>query len=248
MKVTLNNDKRVKVYTSIQFQYVKTKQLRKFSFKKPCTYMDRAIYLDTETSHVGEDIAWIYQWAFEFYGQYIIGRNAEQLSKALKRITDIYHLDHEHRVICYIHNLSYDIVYMIDWLRREYDEEPEILAVDRHKVLTCYIGGIEFRCSYLLSNMSLDAWSKKLNTSTRKMVGAIDYSDIKYPDDTLTQVDWEYQINDVQTLKECVEMELRGSGDTLATIPLTSTGYVRRDLRIACKNMIHTGIISKNPT
>ena len=231
MKIRLNRTDEKYIYTSKYFRYVKTKRVYRSGQKDPVRYMDKAMYFDSETSHKDLESAWVYQWAFEFYGQYVTGRTARQFVAQLKQISNIYHLDDKNRMIIYVHNLSYDFTYIFNYLIEIFQEEPKLLALDPHKILTATVSGIEFRCSYLLSNMSLDQWSKKLHTPTKKMVGAIDYDAVRYPDTPLSVIDWEYQINDVQTLKECVEIELKENNDTLATIPLTSTGYVRRDIR-----------------
>ena len=204
MKIRLNRTDEKYIYTSKYFRYVKTKRVYRSGQKDPVRYMDKAMYFDSETSHKDLESAWVYQWAFEFYGQYVTGRTARQFVTQLKRISDIYHLDDKNRMIIYVHNLSYDFTYIFNYLIEIFQEEPKLLALNSHKILTATVSGIEFRCSYLLSNMSLDQWSKKLHTPTKKMVGAIDYDAVRYPDTPLSIVDWEYQRNDVQTLKECV--------------------------------------------
>ena len=205
--------------------------------KKPIAYIQTPLFLDTETSHNHDEeipIGWIYQWCMEFNGQYMIGRRVSEIIDALKWLSDEYELDEDHRAVIYVHNLSYDHSYLQSFLYEAFGA-GEILALKSRKILTVRYGGIEFRCSYLLSNMSLDLWSKKMKTETRKMVGAIDYDKIIYPDDPLDDVAWEYMLNDVATMKECLFRELTLSNDTVASVPLTSTGYVRRDGRKATR-------------
>lgn len=205
--------------------------------KKPIAYLQIPLFLDTETSHNHDDqlpVGWIYQWCMEFNTQYMIGRRVSQIIDALKWLVDEYELDDDHRAVIYVHNLSYDHAYLQSFLYEAFGA-GEILALKSRKILTVRYGGLEFRCSYLLSNMSLDVWSKKMKTETRKMVGAIDYDKIIYPDDPLDAIAWEYMLNDVATMKECLYRELLISNDTVASVPLTSTGYVRRDCRRATK-------------
>ena len=208
------------------------------SGKSKTKYLDTYIALDTETAHnhdMENPIAWVYQWAFLFNGKMYSGRYVTELVKQLHQIALDCEAGGNKRVVCYVHNLSYDITYLHKFLIHEFEQEPKILAIKPHKILTYIIGGIEFRCSYLLSNMSLDKWSQHLNCTHKKLVGAIDYDKIITPKDTLNDIQWDYQYEDVYTLAECIEKTLEYNNDTIATIPLTSTGYVRRDVRNATK-------------
>lgn len=202
--------------------------------KGPVYYLRQPCFLDTETSwnHDNDNpIGWVYQWCLEFNGQYCIGRKPSKLINQFRYLHDFYGLNEKRRLVCYIHNASYDLTYLYKQLRDEFGE-PKILAIKAHKILTALFDGIEFRCTWLLSNMSLDSWGKKLGCKVRKLVGAVDYNLIHYQEkDELTLTDWEYMVNDVASLKCCVYTEMLQAGDTVATIPLTSTGYVRRDCR-----------------
>lgn len=208
------------------------------SGKSKTKYLDTYIALDTETAHnhdIDNPIAWIYQWAFLFNGEMYSGRYVTELVQQLHQIALDCEAGGNKRIVCYVHNLSYDITYLHKFLIQEFKAEPKILAIKPHKILTYIIGGIEFRCSYLLSNMSLDKWAEHLNCTHKKLVGAIDYDKIITPNDTLTETQWDYQYEDVYTLSECIEKTLEYNNDTITTIPLTSTGYVRRDVRNATK-------------
>lgn len=209
--------------------------------KHPVYYYQSPLFLDTETSHNHDEhnpIGWIYQYCMEWMGQYAIGRSVGSLIQLLKWIYDTYKLSDERRVVIYVHNLSYDMTYLSEFLHAEFGP-GEILALKSRKILSARFGGLEFRCSYLLSNMSLKVWGDKLKCNIRKQIGAVDYDLIRYPDTPLTIQDWEYMINDVASLKECVFRELSLAGDTIATVPLTSTGYVRRDCRRAARKDKH---------
>ena len=205
--------------------------------KHPTRYYQTPLILDTETSHNHSDsnpIGWIYQWCMEWHGEYCIGRSVEEIINTLKWVYDNYKLSDENRVVIYVHNLSYDYSYLSGFLYEEFGP-GEILALKSRKILCVRHGGLEFRCSYLLSNMSLAVWGKRLQCNITKMVGAIDYNEILYPDSELDQTAWEYMINDVAALKECIYRAMYYDKDTIATIPLTSTGYVRRDTRRATR-------------
>ena len=60
-----------------------------------------------------------------------------------------------------------------------------------------------------------------------------DYTKFRLPTTPLTEYEQGYCYNDVRGLCECIKSRL--NHDTLGTIPMTSTGYVRRDLRTNVK-------------
>lgn len=193
---------------------------------------------DSETSHnhsfddKDNFKCWVYQWCFYYQGKYIIGRNICDFIKCLKKISEQCTLP-EQRHLIFIHNLSYDIEYLKDFLFDNFDASTyKILAVAPHKFISFTIDHFEFRCTYKLSNRSLDKWSKDNNTHNKKYVGAIDYDKIRYIDSPLTLKDWKYQILDVIVLKESIDKEIEINNYKYAIqLPLTSTSYVRQDAR-----------------
>ena len=202
--------------------------------KKRRPLLAEAVYLDTETSHnydpnTGEGNTWIYQWAFRWCRQLCIGRTPSELLDALDRIDQANGLTRDGvGCVVYIHNASYDLAYLMPFLKQKYCKIDKILATSPHKMITLEVGPWEFRCSFRLSNRSLYKWGKDLGIKHGKKKGLIDYDVLRFPNTKLTRRDWIYQIYDVLALEECVLKELESEGDTLRSIPLTSTGYVRR--------------------
>lgn len=236
-RVNCKADRRVKLLDEFNLKAVPLVNKRG-NPKKPIKYLKQPAFFDSETSYDhsnSEDpIGWVYQWAMEFNNEMVVGRDLIEWQMILKQIYDYYELDEMKRLIIYVHNLSYDWTYFYQFLIGLFGE-PEILAIKSHKILISRFGGLEFRCSYLLSNMSLSLWANKLDCKVRKMVGAIDYTAQHYPDEELSQQDWDYMANDVLSMKECVYREMDFYHDNVAIIPYTSTGYVRRDVRKSCK-------------
>lgn len=232
-----------------QFRPVRCDEIR----KNPRGDLLVAEYIsaDTETAHDrAQDRkhcrAWVYQWAFRYMNTVVYGRTARQLVATLERVREVngcgvlgYDKDGreiEKRLVCYIHNLSYDWEYIKEFARELYGWDHEkILATGAHNLIAYCNGGIEYRCSLKLSLKSLDKWARDLGTRYRKYTGAIDYNETRYPDSPLGYKDWKYQFYDVIVLHECIEKQMHMYGDTLKTIPLTSTGYVRRETKKAFK-------------
>ena len=195
--------------------------------------------LDTETSADAEDdvdkkIAWIYQWSFSYpkneETRYLVyGRKPTQLISALGKITKVNELTSEKKIICFVHNLSYDYTYFHKFIEKEYQSRGNTLAVAAHRLISYSIGGIEFRDSLKIAQKSLDSWAKDLlGRECGKLVGAIDYNKVRYQDTPLVKRDWDYMFRDVVVLDKCIYKQLAIHNDKIWTMPLTSTGYVRR--------------------
>lgn len=208
------------------------------SFIKKNNYVHYAtdfICLDTETSHNHatdkEKIqGWIYQYCFYYQGIYYIGRYIDDFITALTQIKQLYK-DEKQTTVIFIHNLSYDIQYIKDFLFDKFGNEFKMLVVEPHKFISFSIAGFEFRCTYRLTNRSLDNWCKEMNTQHKKLVGTIDYDTIRYPFTKLNKKDWKYQIYDVVSMVEALNKQMSIHKDNIATLPLTSTSYVRREAR-----------------
>lgn len=195
-------------------------------------YQRLPMTFDIETSKIpidndGHYQAFMYLWQICLEGNVIFGRRWEQLQWFMEQVVNAYKLSEEERVVIYVHNLSYEFQFMQDFFRF-----TDVFAMESRSILTAKTAHLEFRCSYKLSNMSLAKWIENTpNTLHYKGLGDLEYDTIRTPDTPLTEVEYGYGFNDVKGPYECL-MELLKE-DNLATIPLTSTGYVRRDCRKA---------------
>lgn len=201
---------------------------------KTKSYLKMYMCLDTETSNNHDETApvgWIYQWALRLEDTTVVGRKPSELMSVLEKINAVVSkLEHKPKVLCFIHNASYDLEYLKYYLRDTFGQ-PKMLAIKQHKILTFTVGQIEFRCSYLLANRSLEKWGNDLNIVHKKKVGLIDYDKIRTQSEELTADDWAYMEYDVLSLQECIQKQMELYHDNTLTIPLTSTGYVRRQCR-----------------
>jgi len=198
-------------------------------------YLGITTAFDIETTlieDINQSVMYIWQWQFgEDYT--VIGRTWEEFLDLQKRIKEV--LPEDRWLVVYVHNLSYEF----QFLKGIYAFTPEdVFAVASRKVVKADMWGcFEFRCSYKLTNMSLKQFTKKMRVAHQKLSGEeFDYSQKRYPWTELTDEELEYCINDVLGLVEAVNALMDRDGDTLQTIPLTSTGYVRRNAKRAMKN------------
>lgn len=195
-------------------------------------YQRHPMTFDIETSKIPKDNeghyqAYMYIWQACIEGNVVFGRRWEELQEFMEKVVNAYKLSEEERIVVYVHNLSFEFQFIQD-----YFNFVDVFAMASRSILTAKTAHLEFRCSYKLSNMSLAKFIENTpNTLHYKGIDDLDYSTVRTPDTPLTEIELGYCFNDVKGLYECV-MELLKE-DNIATIPLTSTGYVRRDCRHA---------------
>lgn len=198
---------------------------------------------DIETTRIAEieqSVMYIWQWCFmlpDYSYTVVVGRTWAQFRDFTRKLAESLNGDN---LCVYVHNLSYEF----QFLRGIYEfQKDEVFAIDSRKILKCcMLDTIEFRCSYLHSNMSLALFTEKYHAKHAKLDGVrFDYTKQRFSTTPLTQYEMAYCINDVVGLCEALITELTHDGDTFNTVPLTSTGYVRRDAKKAmrlCPNLV----------
>lgn len=209
--------------------------------RKKVYYKDVICAFDIETTRLADvEQSIMYIWMLHIHNHVtIIGRTWEELKNLFLQIKE----ELEDNTLCiFVHNLSYEF----QFLRAIYDFSPdEVFAVDSRKVLRCsmFDNKIEFRCSYLHTNMSLAEYTNKMDVEHKKLDGEeFDYTKERYPWTELTEKEIAYCVHDVVGLCEALEKEMKIDGDNLYTLPLTSTGYVRRDAKQAMRK-IHPAFV-----
>lgn len=192
-----------------------------------CPLMQKGECVKEQCQDWIEPYAFMYHWQFCINDIVIFGRTWEEYIIFTDTIKEQLNLNNKNRLIVYVHNLPFEFSFMsniFSW--------KEIFAVDQRKPIKAFDGGIEYRCSYKLSNMSLEKFCENTpGCFYQKLTGEYDYDKIRTPDTCLTPRELEYCYCDVRGLCECINYLLKE--DTIASIPMTSTGYVRRDCRIA---------------
>lgn len=215
--------------------------------KKAPDYLDIVGAFDIETTtifteeeeNISSPHSFMYVWQFQLGKDItVMGRTWKEYLQFLDKISELcswvgirYNLVKSPYLVVYVHNLAYEWAFLSGiW---EFKNEDCFFKKER-KPLYCIMKTVEFRDSLALSNMSLKKFAENVGCSVRKQSGQrYDYRKIRYPWTRLNEFEILYCIDDVITLEECIRLELDREGDTLYTIPLTSTGYVRRDCKKA---------------
>ena len=216
--------------------------------KQTPDYYDAICCLDTETSKqthdelVGDQTVtvvsgvWVYQWAVGINDTLIAGRSVDELLGLLKLLVQHYGLSAEKHLVIWVHNLAFDASYLLNGLWLTFDGQVELFATgQRRPVRIDVCKGLELRCSYKLTNKSLAAWCKDAAPIRhKKLVGAIDYNVLRTPQTELDQTDWDYMLNDVCCQQDCLRVLMQE--ELLRTVPMTSTGFVRRSMRESARH------------
>lgn len=230
--VNFNNSKAVvKAYNQEDFPYYRIKKSNPL-ITPTKRYINHLMTFDIETSTIektdGSFEGFMYHWQVCIDGYVCFGRTWKEFLTFLRKINRaLKNYDKKHKLVCYIHNFSYEFQFLYSWIKL-----TEVFAIDKRKPLKAISKdfNIEFRCSYLLSNMNLKKFIENTpNAHYFKGTGDLDYHKVFTPQTNLTMSELGYCFNDVMGLYEAIIYLLKE--DTLVTIPLTSTGYVRRECR-----------------
>lgn len=201
--------------------------------KKRRLYKNLICAFDIETTRIPEiEQSFMYIWQFQIEDQTVIGRTWPEFLQLLERIK--YELPEDVYLVIWIHNASYEF----QFLRGVYKFAPdEVFAVEPRRILRFdMMEHFEFRCSYLQTNMSLKEFTHKMGVEAEKLSGEeFNYSKFRTPSTLLTMREIEYCVNDVKGLVQALKKEMSADGDSLYTIPRTSTGYVRREAKQAMR-------------
>lgn len=179
--------------------------------------------------------AFVYSWAFCFMGNVIVGRTLESFNHFMYLLSRIIG---QHRLVCFFHNLSYDWTFIRGIYK--FSADDCFFTAPRKPLYAVYHGNIELRCSYMLTGLSLKTLTQEMGVKHKKQSGEkYDYSKLRTPADGLKSYELKYIVNDVLGLQEALDryITMDRSNETFYTLPLTKTGYVRRDLKEAVKSV-----------
>lgn len=194
--------------------------------------MLNAFDIETSTIQIGEKHeGFMYLWQFCLdNGQVIMGRTWSEFLEFCGKLSNIYELHKRKRLVIYVHNLAYEFQFI-----SRFFEWEKVFAVGSRKVVNAVTTtGLEFRCSYKLTNMSLEKWTQQSKHCIHvKLADSVDYHVLRTPSTQLDSNMLAYGYSDVKGVTESLLDYLED--DTLGTIPMTSTGFVRRECREAVK-------------
>lgn len=202
--------------------------LKKGKYMKVFYQYPAAFDIETTTIAGEEPYGYMYVWQFSLEKKVCMGRRWEEFQDFLYHLKQTMKLNDMRTLVIYVHYLSFEFQFL-----RSFVEFTDIFAKEPRKIMKADAYGFQFRCSYFLSNMSLEKFceNSSLCIHQKKSGEDFDYRIIRTPDTPLSPQELQYCVNDVLGLEECIDSML--IEDSIATIPMTSTGYVRRDAKKA---------------
>lgn len=233
-------------YKDFPYYQLNTKALKcRRKSKKVEEYIYDFATFDIETTTIepgGEasPYGFMYHWQMNVAGLVITGRTWEEWLTFMNRLHNVYKLSYKRRLVVYVHNLSFEFQFIKDFLERDFEGYDLFARARRQPIHVTAHNGFEFRCSYILTNMSLEnACKNEHGIIHPKAPGDLDYGKLRTSTTPLDNTEFGYCVSDVVCLYELIKCRLHNDKDNLESIPMTSTGYVRRECRKACKKNPH---------
>lgn len=208
---------------------------------KPHYYAEVICVFDIESTSFevdGKKIAWMYEWSFSINGYVIYGRTWEQFLYLLELLKKGLGLNLYRRLAIYIHNEAFEFQFF-----RKLFKWEDIFATKAHTPIRAVtVDGIEFRCSYVLSGQALagltvrdrHALTSVPNLPAKYVMHKthdLEYGLVRHYATPLTDEELRYCALDVIVVAHWIYDKMEANDDHIATIPMTRTGYVRRDVR-----------------
>ena len=163
----------------------------------------------------------VYIWMFSIDDKVYYGRFLEDFKIFVNSLTEYLRAN----ILVFVHNLSFEC----QWLRNVFDEDVSIFARKKRKPLKINDGAVEYRCTYMLTRLSLENWAKGKRLPVQKMVGDLDYNVLRTPYTFMDEkTELVYCENDVLIMYHGIKQFVRQYG-CVWDIPLTQTGIVRRE-------------------
>lgn len=171
----------------------------------------------------------LYHWQFNIKDNHFTGRSWEDLLLFIKDL----HKCCPARKFIYVHNLSFEFGWLPNIISFS-EEEDIVLAREAHRVMSAYSKqyNTEFKCSYYLTQKSLDKWGQQLGLPKSK---ELIYNKIRTPLTPITPEELHYCFVDVDIVAAGIK-KFKEKYKHVYNIPLTQTGEVRRELRKVYKN------------
>lgn len=196
-------------------------------------YSENIATFDIETTSFiidGCKRAVMYIWMLNICGECIHGRTWEEFIDTLEAVKNRLNLEDDNIILpIYIHNEGFEFSFLYPYINIE-----ECFALDSHKPVRVKYWCFEFRDSLAVFGCRLQD-IKLTRHKCEKLTGSLDYNKMRHHETKLTVPEYAYCYEDINVLYYAVQEKLEDNDDTMATIPITRTGYIRRKLKRAMK-------------
>lgn len=205
--------------------------------KNDDTWNDCIIMLDTETSKETPETVcknYVVAWTLSIraYGQNLVTLYGTRPSEIVYCINQLIMNMRGDNTVIYVHNLSYDWVFLRKFFMAAWGTPTHQLNTKSHyPIFITFANGIMLRDSLILAQRSLDKWAKDMNVEHQKAVGAWVYDEIRQQGARFTPDEKTYIEHDTLAGVECIDMTLQVLKKRIYSIPYTATGIPREEVR-----------------
>ena len=225
------------------FDYSLFKHIPKIyrSGKKGESYTDAVIMLDTETSkeragEVCENYVVAWTISIRALGMNIVtlyGTRPTELIWTLNKLLMNVKADN---TIIYVHNLSYDWVFLRKFFLASYGTpEAQLNTKPHYPLFIRFANGLMLRDSLILAQRSLDKWAKDLDVDHKKACGYWDYDNVRIQGQRFTPDEKTYIEHDTLAGVECIDKTMNVLGKHIYSMLYTATGIPREAVQKLAK-------------
>lgn len=199
-------------------------------------FNDAIIMVDTETSkksilEIGPNHICAWTISIRAFDRNIVtlwGHKPTTLIQTINKITRTMPGD---KTVLYVHNLSYDWVFIRQYAFSSWGYPSGQLNVKSHyPVKIEFDNGIILKDSLILAQRSLDKWAKDLGVEHQKAVGKWDYDKIRNQNAEYNADELEYIEHDTLAGVECIQKTMDTLKKRIYSMPYTATGIPREEV------------------
>ena len=201
------------------------------------TYNDCIMMLDTETSKeipgtVCKNYVVAWTLSIRSFDMNIVTLWGQKPSECVDAIGRILMQMSGNKTVIYIHNMSYDWVFLRKFMMKEWGTPVHQLNIKSHYPLFIeFSNGLIFKDSLILAQRSLDKWSKDMDVEHQKASGLWDYDKIRNQDTYMNHAERMYIEHDTLAGVECIQKTLDALNKCIYSIPYTATGIPREKVQ-----------------
>lgn len=166
-------------------------------------------------------VGFCYIWQFGVDDTVVYGRLLDDFLPWLESLVD---QTIKAKICCYIHNAAFEFGFLRNFL----PNDVKVFARKKRRPIYFSTDNIEFRCSYMLTRLSLAKWAHAKKLPVKKLEGDLDYNIIRTPYTKMQVNELDYCEHDILVMYHGIKQYVDKYG-TIWDIPLTQTGEVRLD-------------------
>lgn len=217
-------------------QYINSvsRETKKVTRTKKGNYYELVCSFDIETTSTytanNEKFAFMYEWTFGIENYICYGRTWDSFLELIEVLIKKLKLGKNKRLAVYVHNLGFEFQFIC----KLFCWESVFALEERKPIKALTTGGIEFRCSYVLSGLNLALTAKNLTShKMQKLTGDLDYKLVRHSETLLTEQELKYCEYDVKIVIAYIKEQLE-EYKSITKLPMTNTGRVRSYVRNNC--------------